>query len=30
MMTDGVKHQEKEAQVQVMDVAEMIANASEL
>jgi len=30
MITDGVKHQEKEAQVQVMDVAEMIANASEL
>lgn len=30
MMTDGVKHEEKEAQVQVMDVAEMIANASEL
>ena len=30
MMTDGVKHKEKEDQVQVMDVAEMIANASEL
>lgn len=30
MMTDGVKHQEKEENVQVMDVAEMIANASEL
>ena len=30
MMTDGVKHEEKEDQVQVMDVAEMIANASEL
>ena len=30
MMTDGVKHQEKEDQVQVMDVSEMIANASEL
>lgn len=30
MMTDGVKHQEKEGQVEVMDVAEMIANASEL
>ena len=30
MMTDGMKHEEKEDQVQVMDVAEMIANASEL
>ena len=30
MMTDGVKHEEKEENVQVMDVAEMIANASEL
>ena len=30
MMTDGVKHEEKEEKVQVMDVAEMIANASEL
>jgi heterodisulfide reductase subunit D len=30
MMTDGVKHGEKEGDVEVMDVAEMIANASEL
>jgi Fe-S oxidoreductase len=30
MMTDGVKHEEKEEQVAVMDVAEMIANAEEL
>ena len=30
MITDGVKHEEKEENVQVMDVAEMIANASEL
>jgi Fe-S oxidoreductase len=30
MMTDGVKGKEKEGDVQVMDVAEMIANADEL
>lgn len=30
MMTDGVKNKEKEADVQVLDVAEMIANAQEL
>lgn len=30
MMTDGVKHFEKESEVQVMDVAEMIAQAAEL
>ena len=30
MITDGVKHEEKEENVQVMDVSEMIANASEL
>ena len=30
MMTDGVKHEEKEGQVEVLDVAEMIANAGEL
>lgn len=30
MMTDGVKHFEKEADVKVMDVAELIANAMEL
>ncbi len=30
MLTDGVKHSEKEGQVQVMDVAELIANAQDL
>ena len=30
MMTDGVKGKEKENDIQVMDVAEMIANAEEL
>jgi Fe-S oxidoreductase len=30
MMTDGVKLAEKESQVQVLDVAELIANAAEL
>ena len=30
MMTDGVKNAEKEDSVQVMDVAEMIANAQDL
>jgi len=30
MMTDGVKNKEKEAAVQVMDVAELIANAEDL
>jgi len=30
MMTDGVKHAEKESEVQVLDVAELIANAAEL
>ncbi len=30
MMTDGVKHHEKEQSVKVMDVAELIANAGEL
>ena len=30
MLTDGVKGKEKEGEVQVMDVAEMIANADEL
>lgn len=30
MLTDGVKNKEKEAEVKVMDVAELIANASEL
>jgi len=30
MMTDGIKHFEKETEIKVMDVAEMIANAAEL
>jgi len=30
MMTDGVKNKEKEAAVQVMDIAELIANAEDL
>lgn len=30
MMTDGVKHFEKEQQVKVMDVAELIAKANDL
>jgi hypothetical protein len=30
MMTDGVKHFEKESQTTVLDVAELIANAAEL
>ncbi|HET8839344.1 MAG TPA: (Fe-S)-binding protein, partial [Flavobacteriaceae bacterium] len=30
MMTDGVKGKEKEGEIAVMDVAEMIANAEEL
>ena len=30
MMTDGVKHFEKEAEVKVMDVAELIASAADL
>lgn len=30
MLTDGVKNKEKEGQVKVMDVAELIANAQEL
>ena len=30
MMTDGVKHFEKENEIKVMDVAEMITNAAEL
>lgn len=30
MLTDGVKAKEKEAQVQVMDIAELIANAQDL
>ncbi|WP_340202343.1 (Fe-S)-binding protein [Ascidiimonas sp. W6] len=30
MMTDGIKNKEKEAEIAVMDVAELIANASDL
>jgi hypothetical protein len=30
MMTDGVKVKEQEANVKVMDVAELIANAQDL
>ena len=30
MMTDGVKHFEKEESIQVLDIAELIANAAEL
>ena len=30
MMTDGIKHAEKEDQIKVLDVAELIANAAEL
>jgi Fe-S oxidoreductase len=30
MMTDGVKHFEKESEVKVMDVAELIASAADL
>jgi hypothetical protein len=30
MMTDGVKNFEKEGEVKVMDVAELIANAADL
>ena len=30
MMTDGVKGKEKEVEVKVMDIAEMIANAEDL
>jgi len=30
MMTDGIKNKEKEAEVKVLDIAELIANAAEL
>jgi hypothetical protein len=30
MMTDGIKHFNKEEDVEVLDVAEMIANAMDL
>jgi len=30
MLTDGVKNKEKEGEVPVMDIAELIANAKDL
>jgi Fe-S oxidoreductase len=30
MMTDGIKHKDKETEVKVMDIAELIANAQDL
>jgi Fe-S oxidoreductase len=30
MLTDGIKHKEKEASVKVLDVSELIANAQDL
>jgi Fe-S oxidoreductase len=30
MMTDGVKNKEKEGEIEVMDIAELIANAQDL
>jgi len=30
MLTDGVKNKEKEGEIKVMDVAELIANAQDL
>ena len=30
MMTDGVKHFEKEEKIKVLDIAELIANAADL
>jgi Fe-S oxidoreductase len=30
MMTDGIKHFEKEEDIKVMDIAELIANAADL
>jgi hypothetical protein len=30
MLTDGIKNKEKESSVQVMDIAELIANAQDL
>ena len=30
MLTDGVKNKEKESEVKVMDIAELIANAQDL
>ena len=30
MMTDGVKNNQKEGKIQIMDIAELIANANDL
>jgi hypothetical protein len=30
MLTDGIKNKEKEADVKVLDIAELIANAQDL
>jgi Fe-S oxidoreductase len=30
MLTDGIKHKEKEAEVKIYDIAELIANAQDL
>jgi hypothetical protein len=30
MLTDGIKNKEKEGEVKVMDIAELIANAQDL
>jgi hypothetical protein len=30
MLTDGIKNKEKEGEVKVLDIAELIANAQEL
>jgi Fe-S oxidoreductase len=30
MMTDGIKNKEQEGNIQVMDIAELIANANDL
>jgi hypothetical protein len=30
MMTDGIKHFEKEEKVKVLDIAELISNAADL
>ncbi|MCF6222491.1 MAG: (Fe-S)-binding protein [Flavobacteriaceae bacterium] len=30
MMTDGIKHKEKESEIKVLDIAELIANANDL
>jgi hypothetical protein len=30
MLTDGIKHKEKESDVKIYDIAELIANAKDL